>query len=131
MASQAQIEANRRNSQLGRLSPNIGAPMHAQTIVAREIKKYITTFVSEHISDIVTVLYDKAMSGDVVALRELLDRALGKPVQGVELGDKDGNPIVFMPLELIQKHSLTIAENVSKLDDKPTYEVIENGSVKP
>lgn len=39
-------------------------------------------------------LVDKAMSGDVAAIKEVADRLDGKVPQGVIGGDEDDNPIV-------------------------------------
>ena len=38
-------------------------------------------------------LVDKALAGDVTALKEIGDRLDGKAVQGVELGGPDGGPV--------------------------------------
>ncbi len=40
-------------------------------------------------------LVEKALAGDVTALKEIGDRLDGKPAQAVELGGKDGEDLSF------------------------------------
>lgn len=107
----AKLEANRRNALLG------GKPrgtMAKSTIDAIEARKWAVAFVNARLTPLFEAMYKKAVEGDVMAFKELLDRSWGKSVQAVELSGKDGNPIVFMPLELIQKHALQVAKDVSQ-----------------
>lgn len=41
-------------------------------------------------------IVESAADGDIAALKEIGDRLDGKPVQGVELGGKDGSPVTFI-----------------------------------
>ena len=41
-------------------------------------------------------LVDRALDGDIAALKEIGDRLDGKPVQGVELGGPEGVPVTFI-----------------------------------
>ena len=81
----------------------------SHTLDAIESKRWFIEQVHKNLKPIFEALYNKAIQGDIMAIKELLDRSWGKAVQGVEVSGKDGNPIVFMPLELIQKHALEIA----------------------
>ncbi len=40
-------------------------------------------------------LVEKALAGDMAALKEIGDRLDGRPAQGLELGGKDGNDLSF------------------------------------
>ena len=74
---------------------------------AREAKHFVAMKVSDSLDKLVDTMIKKAINGDVMAFVALMDRAHGKPAQAVEMTGKDGNPIVFMPLELINKYTLT------------------------
>jgi len=45
-------------------------------------------------------LYDKAVAGDTIAIRELLHRVLGKPIAPLASADDDGN---LLPFQIIVK----------------------------
>ena len=55
------------------------------------IEEY-TTKLTEALPEISPVLIEKAKSGDMVAIKELHDRVMGKAPQNVGLTDGDGNP---------------------------------------
>lgn len=74
------------------------------TLMAIKTKEEFIKKVNENLQPIFDALLKKAESGDVAALREILDRAWGKPVQPLA-GDKK-NPLVFLPLELMEKYKL-------------------------
>lgn len=108
-----------------------GRPLAPHTLDVIEARKYLIARVIADIEPLYKVLRDKALAGDIVALKELLDRSFGKSVQSIAVGDKDGNPIIFMPLELIQKHALQVANNdVQKeiIDVTKDVKVLDNGS---
>lgn len=122
------IAANRRNAVLG------GRPkgtVASHTLEAVEARKWAIAFVNARLTPLFEAMYEKAIHGDVTAFNALLDRSWGKAVQGVEVSGKDGNPIVFMPLELIQKHALQASEDVvvPPVDVTKDATFIENGSV--
>ena len=57
-------------------------------------------------------LVDKALGGDVTALKEVGDRLDGKAVQGVELGGPDGGPVQHedvSPVEAARSIGFTFA----------------------
>jgi hypothetical protein len=56
----------------------------------------------EDIGEIVRVLLEKAKAGDVVAIRELLNRSVGKPVAPVELVGPDGDPVPGLTMSDVQ-----------------------------
>ncbi len=82
------------------------------TLTTLEAKKKWIELVHARLIPIFEALYEKAQNGDVLAIKELLDRAWGKATQGVEFSGTEGQPIVFMPLALIQKHDMTIEGEV-------------------
>ena len=61
------------------------------TLKAIETKSAFVAEVEKNLRPIIDALLDKAASGDVTAIKELLDRAWGKPTQTIA-GDKD-NPV--------------------------------------
>lgn len=93
---------------------------------AREAKHYIAMQVAENMPAMVRSMIKRSIDGDVNAFTALMDRAHGKPAQALEVGGKDGNPIVFMPLELIQKHALEVTRDVK--DVKLVEEIPEKSS---
>lgn len=60
------------------------------TLKAIETKAAFVAEVERNLRPIIDALMEKATSGDVTAIKELLDRAWGKPTQTIA-GDKD-NP---------------------------------------
>ena len=102
------------------------------TLDVIEAKKWFIAQVHKDLVPIYEALYKKALTGDTLAIKELLDRSWGKAVQGVEHTGKDGNPIIFLPLELIQKHALQIGDNDVQsvtIDGNKDVKLSDNGSV--
>ncbi len=54
-------------------------------------------------------LVDKAIKGDIAALKEIGDRLDGKAVQGVELGGPDGGPVEFSEVSTAEAARLILA----------------------
>jgi hypothetical protein len=54
----------------------------------------LDTVTPEDIQEVVRILLEKAKGGDLVAIKELLDRTIGKPVASVELTGADGEPLL-------------------------------------
>lgn len=94
-----------------------------------EARKWLVEQVIANIQPLFQVLLKKSLEGDMVAFKELMDRSFGKAVQGLEVSGKDGNPIVFMPLELIQKHALIQEEQAVQTVEATI--IPNNGSTKP
>lgn len=105
--SEKRIAANRRNAQLAGRPKGTYA---SHTLATQEAKRKWVEMFHERVVPIFEALYKKAVDGDVMAAKELIDRAWGKATQGVEVTGEGGAPIVFMPLELIQKHALTVID---------------------
>jgi len=61
--------------------------------------------------------YRKAKEGDYSFYRDIMDRVYGKPVQHSEISGKDGQPIVFIPTEMIDKYKL---DNAAHADTEPS-----------
>lgn len=58
------------------------------TIEREKMKEYIATKIAEQGESIVQVLIDKALDGDIAAIKELFDRGFGKATQGVDVTSK-------------------------------------------
>ena len=126
--TEKKLAANRANSLLG--GRPVGA-VEGSTLHAKLIRDVFVKKVFENAEPLAKAMLRKAKGGDVAAFVALMDRAIGKPAQAVEMSGKDGNPIVFMPLELIQKHALQVAADVVKDEPKRIIESQDNGSIKP
>lgn len=101
--TEAKLRANRANAlKAGRPRGKLAV----STLSAIEARKWFTEQVTKNIEPLFNVLYNKALQGDIIAIKELFDRSYGKAPQGLYQSDQQGNPIVFMPLELMQKHEL-------------------------
>ena len=74
---------------------------------AEEARRVLSEMLIDKIKPIAEALIARAEAGDVVAAKELFDRAWGKSVQSTEISGKNGNPaIVFMPSQLMDKYHL-------------------------
>ncbi len=83
--------------------PGAGRPkgtIAKHTLEAQELRKRLIEAAKENWEAIVFTLIDKAVSGDTIALRELLDRVLGKPVTPLASADEQGN---LLPFQIIVK----------------------------
>ena len=79
---------------------------------ALQAKLFIAKRVSASLGDMIDAQIEKAIQGDTNAFIALMDRAHGKPAQSIEHTGDGGQPIVFMPMELIQKHALQVATSM-------------------
>ncbi len=70
-------DISRTNGQKG------GRPKGLATIERERAKDYIAGRIAEYMPAIFQALVDKALEGDVIATRELFDRAWGKPHQAI------------------------------------------------
>ncbi|MDA1052329.1 MAG: hypothetical protein O3C40_17870 [Planctomycetota bacterium] len=86
MASQSRIGANGRDAR-GRFSTgNAGGPGNPQAKKVAALRTSLLASVTPaDLRGAVKALIRKAKTGDVPAIRELLDRTLGKPASSVEL----------------------------------------------
>ena len=110
---------------------SVGRPTNytpKQVESAREAREWWLKELHMHLFDIFNVLIEKAKDGDMHAIRELLDRGWGKAPVAVEHTGKDGDPIIFLPLELMNKHA--IKESTPPFDVKEIA-VSNNGLTKP
>jgi len=89
----------------------------SHTLTAQEARKWITEQTTKRLLPLYEVLYAKALDGDMMAIKELLERSYGKSVQGMEISGKDGNPLIFLPLELIQKHNLPVKADATLIEN--------------
>lgn len=67
----------------GGYRPGAGRKKGLATIEREKAKEYIAQRIGEYMPEIFQVLVDKALEGDIQAIRELLDRGFGKPAQAI------------------------------------------------
>ena len=87
------IEKRGRN---GRFLPGHGGGPgnpHAQK-VHRLRSALLNAVTPEDVKEIIYKLVSMAKQGDIAAIKELLDRSLGKPVAAVEVTGADGEPLL-------------------------------------
>lgn len=80
-----------------------------QTYVKEQARAILINMVQQHIEPIVNAMIDKALTGDIPAARELLDRAWGKPKQELEMTGKDGKDL-FEPSDKIKELAAALNE---------------------
>ena len=74
---------------------------------AEEARRKLSDMLISEIKPIAEALIARAKAGDVVAAKELFDRAWGKSLQSTEISGKDGKPaVVFIPSSLFEKYNL-------------------------
>lgn len=76
------------------------------------IKDYIEKLSAE-LPEIEPILVKKAKSGNIVAIKEIHDRVMGKAPQAIEMTGKDGSPLTVL-LKEIQGNR----EPLAKTDDR-------------
>ena len=87
------IEKRGRN---GRFLPGHGGGPgnpHAQK-VHRLRSALLNAVTPEYVKEIIYKIVSMAKQGDIAAIKELLDRSLGKPVAAVEVTGADGEPLL-------------------------------------
>ena len=92
-----------------------------QQSYALEARLYMSEQVVANLERMVKAMITKAIDGDVNAFNSLMDRVAGKPAQALEVSGEGGQPIVFMPLELMAKHGLEQAQPIQATET--TYSV--------
>lgn len=102
--SEKALEVRRKAAKLG------GRPIGDAYKLAQAMKVYIAEEIEKNKAPLIKAMLRKALDGDVQAFHALFDRAHGKPAQAVEMSGTEGQPIVFMPLALIQKFALEEAD---------------------
>jgi hypothetical protein len=93
----------------GRFLPgHCGGPgnPHAQR-VHRLRSALLNTVTSTDIEEVVHKLISMAKGGDVAAIKELLDRTIGKPVTAVELSGADGEPLQLVRFQHVIMQALS------------------------
>jgi len=87
---------------LGGARPGAGRPPKFSTLEAQQARNYIAERLRDVMPKLYEVMYKKAIKGDMIALKELLDRGFGKSRQqiGVE-GGEEGSALVIQISELI------------------------------
>ena len=89
----------------------------------RETRALVARMAAKDMPEMLSAQIEKAKNGDTNAFIAVWDRAFGKPLQAVEHSGNVGQPIVFMPLELIQKHNLQAVNNMVHNTDKRIIDV--------
>jgi hypothetical protein len=67
-----------------------GRPKSNATIQAQIAREETVLFIKQHLGKILTTLVKKAVKGDTLAIKECLDRGLGKSVQAIVTEDEHG-----------------------------------------
>lgn len=78
-------------------------------LVATKLREALILEAEERAAPLAKVLMDKAMAGDVPAIKEMMDRALGKALQNVDV-TTDGE---------------SLNERITKLDDEQLSQLIK------
>jgi hypothetical protein len=121
LMTEKKLAANRANAKFA------GRPKSSPPASVLEWKQAVTAYIAKRLADeiipIVDGLVAEAKTGNVMAFIALADRAYGKVPLGVQAQDDKGNPIVFMPPELIAKYQLST-------QDQPTVKTIDVSHVE-
>ena len=113
--TEAGLIARRKNAQLaGRPKGSI----EDTTAYRKAFTRYVLDRVMADKEALIDAMINEAKAGNVTAFTALIDRTHGKPIQGVALSDSEGSPLVFMPLELIDKHDLKVIEVENKANSE-------------
>jgi hypothetical protein len=72
------------------------------TLRAQAAKEALIRYFMQHQAKIQGALLEKALTGDVPAIKEIFDRVFGKSIQGVEMTGKDGADL-FTPSPKLQE----------------------------
>jgi len=99
----------------GGYRPGAGRPKAAHTVQAEALKAYLIKKVIEQREPLISALIAKALTGDVPALKEILERTLGKVTEKHELTGKDGQPIPILA-------KLDVPTNHRHQEDSPAPE---------
>ena len=97
-------------------------------VYTKSLKLYIAQKIEKNKAPLIDAMINEAKNGNVMAFVALMDRAHGKPAQQFDGKDSDGNPIVFLPFQLLDKYGV----NVSKydvVDGNNDVKVLKNGSI--
>lgn len=86
-----------------------GRPVAAHTIQAEALKKALIEAVLKEREPLIKALITKGKKGDVAALREIFDRALGKVALPMEHSGPEGRPIPI--LQILAKKQLRISKH--------------------
>ena len=73
----------------GGAQPGAGRPkgsLGGHTIQAMRAKEYVVARVTENLPALLDVMLAKGMGGDIQAIKDLLDRAYGRPTESIEHG---------------------------------------------
>lgn len=92
-----------------------GRPQGELTRYTQALKLYIAEQIEKHKAPIIKAMIAEAEQGNVMAFVALMDRAHGKPAQQFDGKDSDGNPIVFMPIQLLDKYGINMQNNKEPL----------------
>ena len=74
----------------------------SHTLEAQEAKAILIAKIHEKIEPLADILIQRALKGDIAALKEVFDRGFGKAMQAIEMSGKDGKEL-FTPTEKIKE----------------------------
>lgn len=113
----------------GGAQPGAGRPKGSlanHTLQAQEFRKQLMQRLIEEAKPIIDALFKKGKQGDIVAIREIMNRTVGIPTQNLELTGKDGKDLPTPIMNyLVQNPQITFG-NVQRHDsDEQNYIDVE------
>ena len=87
---------------LGGARPGAGRKKGVKTIQSEKLREFLIAEVLRERGPIVTALIEKAKTGDVAAIREVFERAIGKVKESMEI-ETVGEPLNVIILRAIEK----------------------------
>ena len=77
-----------------------GRPRSNNTLTAEVMRERIADMIAPHLEELVRTLVKKAKKGDIRAVKELFDRAWGRPIQAISTDLKDTIPTLLNSLNM-------------------------------
>lgn len=90
---------------------NAGKNRIWSTAISQAIEKRSKSEGKEMLNKLADALIDKALDGDMTALKELGDRLEGKAMQGIELTGANGGAVLIKAAQLTDDELAAIAAN--------------------
>lgn len=91
---------------LGGKRPGAGRKKGFAALAAERTRAKVAEMVEQEIVPMTAAQIEQAKKGNTHAFKELLDRGFGKVKENFDL-TTDGEKIVFLPAELLNKHGAT------------------------
>ena len=92
-----------------------GRPKSTATLVTQKSREFTTQWVAERLEETLGLLWTEASKGNIIAIKELLERGLGK--SSAILGDDDQELIRAVALKFIECGHNTRSTTTSETTD--------------